>query len=60
MFRRDAVADSRLSALVVFGLPAVLAISVGWLLPLHRTLQSGVAIVLWLALLFPWLVYLKG
>jgi hypothetical protein len=44
----------------VVGIPAVVAIGVAWLLPLHRTLQSGVAMVLWLALLFPWLVYVKG
>ncbi|WP_135824778.1 hypothetical protein [Halorussus ruber] len=60
MFGRDAVADSDPSILVVVGAPAVVAIAVGWLLPIHRSLQSGVAIVLWLALLFPWLLYVKG
>jgi hypothetical protein len=60
MVQRDAVADSAFSILAVVGVPAVVAIAVAWLLPLHRTLQSGVAMVLWLALLFPWLAYIKG
>jgi len=59
MFGRDAVADSDPSVLVVVGAPAVVSVTVGWLLPIHRSLQSGVAIVLWLALLFPWLLYVK-
>ena len=53
------VADAEASILVVVGVPAVVAVAVAWLLPLHRTLQSGVAIVVWLALLVPWLVYVK-
>ena len=60
MFGRDAVAGSDPPILVVVGTPAVVAIAVGWLLPIHRSLQSGVAIVLWLALFFPWLLYVKS
>lgn len=56
----DAVADSNFAVLVVLGVPAVVAIGVAALLPLHRTFQSGTAIVLWLALLFPWLNFVKG
>ncbi|NHN60383.1 MULTISPECIES: hypothetical protein [Halorussus] len=53
------VGDADASILVVASVPAAVAVAVAWLLPLHRTLQSGVAIVVWLALLVPWLDYVK-
>jgi hypothetical protein len=53
------VRDLEPSAIVVAGVPAVVAVVVAALLPLPRPLQSGAAIVVWLALLFPWLDYLK-